>query len=87
MRLNLTRLRTSGAARRSALRAPSALRAAARRSFVTNMKITPHFHTPSPQCELYAEQVLAQSPGRLAAARAPLFLVLDGKFISAAATR
>ena len=41
MRLNLTRLRTSGAARRSALRAPSALRAAARRSFVTNMKIEP----------------------------------------------
>ena len=43
MRLNLTRLRTSGAARRSALRAPSALRAAARRSFVTNMKIEPYF--------------------------------------------
>ena len=39
MRLNLTRLRSSGAARRSALRAPSALRAAARRSFVTYMKI------------------------------------------------
>jgi len=45
MRLNLTRLRTSGAARRSALRAPSALRAAARRSFVTNMKIEPFFWT------------------------------------------
>jgi hypothetical protein len=43
MRLNLTRLCTSGAARRSALRAPSALRAAARRSFVTNMKIEPPF--------------------------------------------
>ena len=43
MRLNLTLLRTSGAARRSALRAPSALRAAARRSFVTNMKIEPLF--------------------------------------------
>ena len=41
MRLNLTRLRTSGAARRSALRAPSALRAAARRNMLPNMKIEP----------------------------------------------
>jgi hypothetical protein len=43
MRLNLTRLRTSGAARRSALRAPSALRAAARRNMLPNMKIEPAF--------------------------------------------
>jgi hypothetical protein len=41
MRLNLARPRATGASRRSALRAPSALRAAARRSFVTNMKIEP----------------------------------------------
>ena len=43
MRLNLARPRATGASRRSALRAPSALRAAARRSFVTNMKIAPCF--------------------------------------------
>ena len=43
MRLNLARPRATGASRRSALRAPSALRAAARRSFVTNMKIEPNY--------------------------------------------
>ena len=47
MRLNLARPRATGASRRSALRAPSALRAAARRSFVTNMKIEPFFGLPA----------------------------------------
>ena len=49
MRLNLTRLRTSGAARRSALRAPSALRAAARRNMLPNMKIEPFFSGAAPR--------------------------------------